>query len=74
MPKLTLKQLEQKRDEFNAKYKVGQWVDFNADSGKVENAEIYHEATIMGGHTVMTWLKGYASYSVDKVIGLSEKN
>lgn len=75
MRQLSQQQLENKVAQFNATYKVGDEVEVlkraNGDETFIDT--IKHEATIMGGHTAMTWLKEKGSYDVTFVRGLAKK-
>lgn len=71
MRQLTQQQLENQVSQFNQTYKVGDEVEVlkRADGTETFIDEIKHEATIMGGHTAMTWLKGKGSYDLTFVKG-----
>lgn len=71
MRQLTQQQLENQVNQFNQTYKVGDEVEVlkRADGSETFIDEIKHEATIMGGHTAMTWLKGKGSYDLTFVKG-----
>ncbi|GHE65161.1 hypothetical protein GCM10011340_20290 [Roseivirga thermotolerans] len=54
----TQQQLQSQIDTFNRAYKVGEKVEvYNCNSPETFLDEIKSEATIMGGHTAITWLK-----------------
>lgn len=63
----TQAELQMQVDAFNYNFKVGDKVNVETDSGEVVQDEIYHEATIMGGHTAMAWLVGKGSYLADRI-------
>jgi len=46
-----------KVSEWNARYKVGQKIRVTKDDGTVVETETIHEATLLGGHTVVGWFK-----------------
>lgn len=65
----SLKTLEKEVDKFNAKYKVGDFVNLQHDDGDVKRVQIKHEATILGNHTAVGWFHGISGcYSLDKVL------
>lgn len=66
--------LQNQIDQFNAKYKVGDMVEVEKFKGSkdVFIDEIRYEATIMGGHTAMTWLMNKGSYDLTFVKGKAE--
>lgn len=68
---LTQQQLENQINQFNSTFKVGDKVEVLKRSNGTETFidEISHEATIMGGHTAMTWLKDNGSYNLTFVKG-----
>lgn len=53
--------LEKQMNDFNKKFKVGEEVNVLTDSKGTQKDVIVHEATIMGDHTCMAWLKEYGS-------------
>lgn len=63
-------QLENLVNLFNGQYKVRDKVLVMkwSDGSETFEDEISHEATIMGGHTVMTWLKNMGSWDISFVI------
>lgn len=71
MRQLSQRQLENQVAQFNLAFNVGDKVEVleqaNEDATFVD--EITHAATIMGGHTAMTWLKGRGSYDLTFVKG-----
>ena len=74
MNQLSKEQLESQVNTFNSTYKVGDKVEVWLILGKKTFIdEIKHEATIMGGHTAMAWLKGRGSYDLTFVKGLAKK-
>lgn len=72
MRQLSQHQLENQVTQFNLAFKVGDQVEVlklaNGDETFID--EIKHTATIMGGHTAMTWLKEKGSYDLTFVVGL----
>ncbi|WP_421977854.1 hypothetical protein [Roseivirga seohaensis] len=66
MNKLSQQQLQSQVDTFNAAYKVGDKVESftYANEPTTFIDEIKHEATIMGGHTAVTWLKEKGSWNL----------
>jgi hypothetical protein len=68
---LTEQQLQNQVNQFNETFKVGDKVEVlkRANGEETFIDEIKHEATIMGGHTAMTWLKGKGSYDLTFVKG-----
>ena len=71
MGQLSKEQLENQITTFNKAYKVGDKIEVYLILGvKTFIDEIKHEATIMGGHTAMTWLKNKGSYDLTFVKGL----
>jgi len=64
-------QLENQVNQFNTTYKVGDKVEVLKRANGTETFidEIKHEATIMGGHTAMTWLREKGSYDLTFVRG-----
>ena len=75
MRQLTQQQLENQVTQFNATYKVGDEVEILKRANETETFvdTIKHEATIMGGHTAVTWLKDKGSYDLTFVRGLAKK-
>ena len=71
MRPLTQQQLENQVAQFNAAFKVGDKVEVLKSSNGNETFldEIKHEASIIGGHTAMTWLVGKGSYDLTFVRG-----
>lgn len=63
----TQAQLQMQVDAFNYNFKVGDIVNVRTDSGSIDQDMITHEATIMGGHTAMAWLKYRGSYLADRI-------
>lgn len=63
--------LQNQIDNFNSKYKVGDKVEVEKYKGSkdVFVDVIKHEATIMGGHTAMTWLENKGCYDLTFVKG-----
>jgi len=75
MNKISQKKLQQIIDNFNNKYKVGDKVEVWQIKGvRSFEDEIKHEATIMGGHTPVTWLKEKGSYDLTFVKGMIKDN
>jgi len=74
MKQLSKEQLESQIETFNRAYKVGDKVEVYRILGEKETFvdEIKHEATIMGGHTAMTWLKDKGSYDLSFVKGAAK--
>lgn len=74
MERLSRQQLENQVTQFNAAYKVGDKVEVLRYGGDDETFidEITHEATIMGGHTAMTWLQSKGAYNLTFVRGLAK--
>ena len=68
---MTPQQLKNQVNQFNETYKVGDTVAVLKRSNGTETFidVIKHEATIMGGHTAMTWLKEHGSYDLTFVCG-----
>jgi len=68
---LSVEQLESQVTTFNQAYKVGDKVEVYKVLGQSETFvdEIKYEATIMGGHTAMAWLKEKGSYDLTFVKG-----
>lgn len=62
-------ELQKEIDEFNREYKVGDAIQVFSDTGHIVRDVIKHEATIMGGHSPVAWLKKLGSYRLDRVIG-----
>lgn len=60
-------QLQMQADAFNFNFKVGDKVNVRKDSGEMIEDTIKHQATIMGGHTVMAWLEKSGSYLPERV-------
>lgn len=62
--------LEKQIQNFNNTYKVGDKVEVAKIKGTNMTFidEIKHEATIMGGHTAVTWLKEKGSYDLSHVV------
>ncbi|MEQ3501108.1 hypothetical protein ABMY20_15240 [Tenacibaculum sp. SSH1-16] len=70
MIQLSKEQLENQVNTFNSAFKVGDKVEvYRTPGGETFVDEIKHEATIMGGHTAMTWLKEKGSYDLTFVKG-----
>jgi len=71
MKQLTQQQLENQVNQFNEAYKVGDTVEVLkwSDENETFIDVIKHEATIMGGHTAMTWLKDKGSFDLTFVRG-----
>ncbi len=70
MEQLSKEQLESQVETFNKAYKVGDLIEvYKKLGGETFVDEIKHSATIMGGHTAMTWLKGKGSYDLTFVKG-----
>ncbi len=55
-------------EKFNEEFKVGDKVVVIDDHGNEFIDEIEHEASLMGGHTNVAWLKGKGSYQMSRVI------
>jgi len=73
MRQLSNEQLESQTTTFNNAYKVGDKVEvYKTPGGETFVDEIKHEATIMGGHTAMTWLKNKGSYDLTFVKGVAK--
>lgn len=69
---LTQEQLQSQVETFNKAYNVGDKVEvYKVLGGETFVDEIKHQATIMGGHTAMTWLKDKGSYDLTFVRGLA---
>ena len=70
MGQLSQQQLENKINTFNNAYSVGDKVEVmkTSDGSDKFEAIIKHEATILGGHTAVTWLEGKGSYDLDFVV------
>ncbi len=67
---LSIEQLESQVNTFNQAFKVGDKVEvFKILGGEPFIDEIWHEATIMGGHTAMIWLSKKGSYNLTFVKG-----
>lgn len=73
-PQPTLHQLQNQVTAFNRAYQVGDKVKVMKDAhgGDTFIDEIKHQATIMGGHTAMAWLKEKGSYDLTFVVGLAD--
>ncbi len=56
-------------ENFNGLYNVGDIVIVKGDHGEEFEDEIKYPATVMGGHTAVTWLKGKGSYMLNRVMG-----
>lgn len=74
MKKLSEKQLINQVNNFNKIYKIGDKVEVYKIKGQKETFidEIRYEASIMGGHTAMAWLKGKGSYDLTFIKGKAE--
>lgn len=74
MRQLSPQQLQNQVNTFNRAYKVGDKVEVlkSAKSAETFVDEIKNEATVMGEHTAMTWLKGKGSYDLSFVVGLAD--
>jgi len=59
--------MESKVRIFNDRHPVGSKVIVIKDFGEQVEDVIKWEATIMGGHTAMAWLKDNGSYCLDRV-------
>lgn len=70
----TKQQLENQVATFNAAYPVGTRVQVmkRADGSETFEDTIRHAATILGGHTAVTWLEGRGSYDLTFVIGKAD--
>lgn len=67
---LSPEQLQSQIETFNNSYKVGDKIEVWLILGKKSFVdEIKHEATIMGGHTAVCWLKEKGSYDLTFVKG-----
>lgn len=67
--KKSLKTLEAQVEKFNQAHKVGDSVLLQLDSGEQRQVKIYHEATILGGHTAVGWFEGVRGcYALESVI------
>ena len=53
--------------DWNEKYPVGTQVIVTLDDKREVRTETVHEATMLGGHTAVAWLKDYGCYSLDRV-------
>lgn len=54
--------------EWNGKYPVGTQVIVKMDDETEVRTETVNEATMLGGHTAVAWLKGFSScYLLDRV-------
>lgn len=71
---LSINQLQNQVNTFNKSYKVGDKVEVLKCSQSKETFvdEIKNKATIMGGHTAMTWLKNKGSYNLTFIVGLAK--
>jgi len=71
MKKSNFERLEKQKEDFNKQYKVGDRIKVLFAKGHPETFEdeIYNNATILGGHTVMTWLSEKGSYDISHVVG-----
>lgn len=54
----TLKTLQREVDEFNKLCPVGTEVIVTKDLGEEVRTKVWHEATILGGHTAVGWFEG----------------
>ena len=63
----TQEQLQSEVDAFNARFKVGQMVKVEKDSGNTVIDHVRYPASIMGGHTAMAWLEMSGSYILERV-------
>jgi hypothetical protein len=64
-----IKTLEKEVLDFNIKYKMGDPVKVQLDSGELRESTIKHEAEILGGHTAVGWFTGISGcYRLDKVV------
>jgi hypothetical protein len=67
--KKSLETLQQEVHAFNLKYPVGSKLKLTLDFGEVTDVVVRNEASILGGHSAVTWLEGIAGcYSLDKVV------
>lgn len=71
MKQTTEQELQKQCDQFNQSYKIGDRVEVFKIKGRPETFEdeIKNEATILGGHTAMTWLKEKGCYDLTFVKG-----
>ena len=71
MKKVSQQELEKRVHKFNATYKVGEEVEVlkTLDGKETFIDTIKHEATILGGHTAITWLKEKGCYDLTFVRG-----
>ncbi len=64
------KQLELEVENFNLKYKVGDKVLLQTDSGEIKEVTVKSEASIMGGHSSVGWFEEISGcYQLDRVRG-----
>lgn len=67
--KKSLETLQQEVDAFNLKYPVGSKLKLKLDFGGAIEVVVRNEASILGGHSAVTWFEGIAGcYSLDKVV------
>jgi hypothetical protein len=66
---LSTSALQEKIDQFNRKYRVGDPVKVKLDSGEIKETTVRNEATILGGHTAVGWFSGiFGCYDLNAVI------
>lgn len=68
--------LENLKNAFNEAYSVGDSIEVLITINGAETFidKIKHKATIMGGHTVVTWLEKKGSYDISFVRGKAKLN
>lgn len=59
--------------DWNEKYPVGTQVIVTLDDKREVRTETVHEATMLGGHTAVAWLKDYGCYSLERVRAVVEQ-
>jgi len=68
------KQEQRKVDNWNKKYSIGQKVIVTKDDGTKVETITTNEATLLGGHTAVGWLKDInGAYSLDRIRAINEK-
>ncbi len=64
----TQKQLELEVENFNLKYKVGDKLKLERDSGEIQDVTVKFPATVMGGHSAVGWFEEISGcYMLDRV-------
>ena len=63
-------ELEKQVNDFNQKYNVGDKVEVTKHIGvsQLFTDEIKHEATILGGHSPVVWLKEKGCYNINHIL------